>query len=126
MPETAEILQNHLTSVHAFLPNCESCKRTKVSYEIHKVTYTVRAISEKSLQSIKKSSMKKENRGTIKGMQQLYKIWPPIGFEVTSTRRNPKVLFTGNALEKLVNIFSGTILRLLFVGWRHKELQKEH
>ena len=53
--------------------------------------------------------MKEENRGTIKGMRLLGKIWPLDGFKVTKTARNlqkfldpeeyPKVIYTGNSFE---------------------------
>ena len=51
--------------------------------EIHKVAYSSRQSSEISSLLTTKSSMKEENRGTIKGMRLLGKIWPLDGFKVT-------------------------------------------
>ena len=57
--------------------------------EIHKVAYSSQQSSEEiSSLLTTKSSMKEENRGTIKGMRLLGKIWPLDGFKVTKTARN--------------------------------------
>ena len=84
----------------------------------------------------KKSSMKKENCGTIKSMQKLYKMWPHNGFKVAhvTQKRHKKQreiyerfsipkkihrLYTPTIhwnSGKIVEIFSGTILRLLLIA----------
>ena len=50
---------------------------------IQKATHSARQSSVTSSPSARRSSMKKENRDTIRGMQSWCKIWPLTGFKVT-------------------------------------------
>ena len=54
---------------------------------IHKVTHSARQSSVISLPPTTRSSVQKENRGAIKGMHLLCKIWPLNGFQVTHAKR---------------------------------------
>ena len=105
---TGEILQNHLVQVlhqpkhqrenticSRIFPRIQIVKyasarklREQLADEIHKVTYTARPSSDTYSQPITKSSMKKDNCGTIKGMQLLYKIWPLNGFNSYPCKAN--------------------------------------
>ena len=89
--------------------------------------------------------MKRENRGTIKGMQMLCKMWPLIGSKAAHAKqkhhkkpreihgsfsilKNVPRIYTLTIhwnLDKLVKINKGTIVRQLLIGLRHMELQKE-
>ena len=61
--------------------------REQIADGYQKVTQPARPSSEKSLQPITESSMKKENRGRDKGMQLLCKNWPLNGFKAFHARQ---------------------------------------
>ena len=93
----------------------------------HKVTHSARQSSVISLPPTTRSSVQKENRGAIKGMHLLCKIWPLNGFKVTHAKHKfqkkrrkicgsfrswrktegPHTLTTHWHLEMRVKIFNG-------------------
>ena len=70
-------------------PHCEICKRTKIARAPcrRNPKSHMRQSSVTSSQAARRSSMKKENRETIRGMQSWCKIWPLNGFKVTHANR---------------------------------------
>ena len=75
----------HPLSQKIQIVSCASVRKLRgdVADVIHKVSHSARPSSVISLLPTTKSSLKKRNRGTIKGMQLLCKFGPPNGFTVT-------------------------------------------
>ena len=85
---TTDILQNHLVQTLYHQKESTICLRTFPKTQIVNVRkYSARPSSVISLLPTTKPSMKRENRGTIKGAQLWCKIWPPNGFKVTHAKQ---------------------------------------
>ena len=103
---TAKILQNHLvwnlfhqrhyrrsTMYESTFPKTQIMRFASVrklqgqlADVFHKVTHSAQQSSVISLPPTTRSSVQKENRGAIKGMHLLCKIWPLNGFKVTHAK----------------------------------------